>query len=97
MVNELAAEWKNPSQNVEPEILLERDRERRIVHVYVIWSKWAGVDRILRSEIVMDAAAQALPEDEVLNIIVAMGLTPDEADRSGIGGATSEFTSSQRP
>ena len=30
LVSELAAEWKNPSQNREPEILLERDRGRSV-------------------------------------------------------------------
>jgi hypothetical protein len=100
LVRELAAEWKSPSQNPEPEILLERDRGRRIVHVYVIWSKWSDVDRVLRSEAIMDAAAQALPAHEVLNIIVAMGLTPEESERSGIAGAparSAKSSSTRRP
>jgi len=84
LVKELVREWKSPSQSPEPVILFERDSKKKVVHVYVVWDKWRDTDRVARSEIIMDAAEQTLPADEVLNITIAMGLTPDEAHRFGI-------------
>ena len=84
LVTDLVREWKNPSQSPEPVILFERDSKKQVVHVYVVWGKWRHTDRVARSEIIMDAAEQVLPATEVLNITIAMGLTPDEAQRSGI-------------
>jgi hypothetical protein len=84
LVTELAREWKNPSQGPEPLILFERDPKKKVMHVYVVWDKWRNTDRVARSEIIMDAAERSLPADEVLNITIAMGLTPDEAQRFGI-------------
>jgi hypothetical protein len=85
LVGDLVREWKNPSESPEPVILFERDSKKLVVHVYVIWGAWRDTDRIARSEIIMDAAEQALAPDEVLNITIAMGLTPEEAKRLGIG------------
>jgi hypothetical protein len=83
-VDELAAEWIKPSRSDEPLILEERGRDKKIEHVYVVWSKWHQVDRVERSEIIMDAAEKKLAPDEALNITIAMGLTPDEARRMGL-------------
>ncbi|HTW93884.1 MAG TPA: hypothetical protein VMD30_03755 [Tepidisphaeraceae bacterium] len=85
LVKELAEEWsRKDSGNTEPKIFIERTRDGKLAHVYVIWSKWDGREWGERSEIVMDAAQKALPEQEVLNITIAMGVTPDEARRMGI-------------
>jgi len=84
LVRDLAAEWSRPAGAGEPVILEESDQKNRLVHVYVVWSRWSSVDRVERSEIIMDAAAMKLPQDQVLNITVAMGLTPEEADDSGL-------------
>ncbi len=82
LVNQLVAEWRSPnSAAAEPVILEERDRHGQVVHVYVVWSDWAHLNREQRGEVIMDAAEQVKPKDEVLNITIAMGLTPDEADR----------------
>jgi hypothetical protein len=85
LVQKLVAEWKSGnSLNPQPVILEERDRRSSLVHVYVIWDEWAAVDRVMRSEIIMDAAEKHLPANEVDNITIAMGLTADEAKRMGI-------------
>jgi hypothetical protein len=85
LVDDLDAEWGNPqSTNAEPVILIEPDRDGKPVHVYVVWNKWSHVDRVQRSEIIMDAAERRLPQPEVLNITIAMGLTPDEARAMGL-------------
>lgn len=82
LVDELAREWEQAqSDNVEPVILIESDKQGAPLHVYVVWSKWRDIERVQRSEIVMDAAQRALSPEQVGAIIFAMGLTPDEADR----------------
>lgn len=85
LVRALAAEWAKPDVAAnEPVINIERSPAGHLVHVYVVWSRWASVDRVERSEIVMEAATLALPPAEVNNITIAMGLTPDEAPLMGI-------------
>ena len=78
----LAAEWITPQpNNPEPVILEETVRGQGIAHVYVVWSEWADLDGVERSEIIMEAAEKKFSPDDVLNISIAMGLTPIEADR----------------
>jgi hypothetical protein len=87
LVDELYAEWTRPSPDaVEPVILEEAGRNKKLVHLYVIWSKWAHIDRIERSEIIIEAAEKKLPQNEWLEISIAMGLTPEEARQMGISG-----------
>lgn len=82
LVDELLAEWQNAhSTNQEPVILVEKARDGKPVHLYVIWSKWTAVERIVRSEIIMDAATKKLAPGDSQSITIAMGLTPNEADR----------------
>ncbi len=86
LVDELFGEWAHPNPAVnEPLILEEKDRGNKLVHVYVVWSKWAALDGIDRSDIIMEAAGKKLTQTDLLEITVAMGLTPDEAQRMGIG------------
>lgn len=86
LVNDLFSEWANPDPAAaEPVILEERDRSQKLVHLYVIWSRWADIDRIERSEIIMDAAEKKLGQAEAIEIMMAMGLTPNEARQMGIG------------
>jgi len=53
-------------------------------HLFVIWDRWGDLNQQDRSEIIMDAYAQTLSEDDVLQVTVAMGLTVKEAERMGI-------------
>jgi hypothetical protein len=86
LVRALAAEWQQPqSEAAEPTIAIQRDDFGRPIHVYVVWSQWAMVDRSERSEIIMDAASVALPAEDASTITIAMGLTPDEAAKMGLG------------
>jgi len=85
LVERLAEEWRSPDPAAtEPVILEEKDRSGDVVHVYVVWSDWANMDRVHRGEVIMDAAERILPLDAVLKITIAMGLTPEEADRFGL-------------
>lgn len=83
LTSRLAKEWTTPTNAAEPVILEESDRGG-VVHVYVVWGDWAQLTREQRGEIIMDAAERVKPRDQLLKITIAMGLTPDEADRFGI-------------
>src|SRR5258708_2782468 len=85
LVDELFAEWTTPNPKAsEPVILEEKGRNGKLVHLYVVWSKWAHTDRVERSEIIMDAAQKKLRPGDLLEITIAMGLTPDEAKQMGL-------------
>jgi hypothetical protein len=84
-VKRLAKEWQSTNSTAEePVILEEPNRQGQIEHVYVVWGDWAHLDRTLRGEIIMDAAEKVKPKADVVKITIAMGLTPDEADRFGL-------------
>jgi hypothetical protein len=85
LLSRLAAEWRSTNSKAkEPVILEEPNRRGEIEHVYVIWNDWAHLDRTTRGEIIMDAAEKVKPQADVARITIAMGLTPDEADRFGL-------------
>lgn len=83
LVRELLAEWSYPTANPEPVVLEQFGPDHKLVHVYVVWDKWRQLDGVERSEIIMEAAEKRAPR-EYLNVTIAMGLTPEEADRFGI-------------
>lgn len=85
LVGRLSDEWRAPNNAaLEPVILEESNSRGEITSVFVVWSDWANLDRVRRGEIIMDAAEKVKPVPEVLRITIAMGLTPDEADRFGL-------------
>jgi hypothetical protein len=85
LVARLAAEWQAPAAGTpEPVILEESNARGDVVHVYVVWSDWAHLNRERRGEVIMDAAEKVKQLDEVLKITLAMGLTPTEADQFGL-------------
>ena len=51
---------------------------------YVVWKQWGMISQQDRSELIMDACEQVKGPDWSLKVVVAMGLTPDEAQRMGI-------------
>lgn len=79
----LAREIAHP-QEVEPEPVLVEDASRRGLKLYVIWSRWSEFDPRERSEIITDAYTRAKGAPALPHLIVAMGLTPGEAQRMGI-------------
>jgi hypothetical protein len=85
LVGELYSEWAHPDPNAtEPIILEEHGERKKLKNLYVIWSKWADLDHVERGEIIMDAAQRKLPPGDVIEISIAMGLTPQEAVHMGI-------------
>jgi hypothetical protein len=82
LVDQLTAEWSSPTQSAAaPVILEETDASGNVVHVYVVWDEWAHLDRTVRGEAIMEAAKRVKSSSEVLDITIALGVTPEEADR----------------
>ena len=88
----LRAEWVQPTPGaMEPLILVDTDRRRGdSKRLYVVWSEWGGLSQRERSEAIMDAYEAARGPQEALQVMVAMGLTPDEARRMGLEYETVE-------
>src|SRR5579884_2324228 len=85
LLRRLVGEWEHPDPTAtQPVIVEERDGPGQPVHVYVIWDDWADLPAAERSEIVLDAFSQRYGRDASLDVTVAMGLTPAEADRLGL-------------
>jgi hypothetical protein len=80
----LAKEWRKNTQDAQPVILIEKTGPYRSLHIYVVWDKWEGVSQIERSEIIMDAYERIHDLETALEVTLAMGLTPEEADSMGI-------------
>ena len=91
--NELARllmdEWVHPKNEGQPLIVLEGGKGQP-QHIYVIWDQWQGLDQRQRSEIIMDVVENLSGEHTFQDpslVTVAMGLTPEEAERMGIDAA----------
>lgn len=81
----LIAEWQQPVPgSKQPVIIEEATGQNQPVHLFVIWDDWESLGSIERSEMIMDAYEQLRGRAGALNVTVAMGLTPVEAERLGI-------------
>jgi len=81
----LVEEWKDTSSTAaQPIILEEGGTTTQPLHLYVVWDEWDPLPQIERSEIIMDAYEETHNPNAAINVTVAMGLTPREADRLGI-------------
>ncbi len=82
----LIAEWREEAAQAgaAPEIVEETNAAQKLVHVYVIWDDWADIDAQTRSEMIVDALQEVRGTAAVLDLSIAMGLTPAEAKRIGI-------------
>ncbi len=85
--DDLVQEWLHPqSDGSEPVIIEDVDTSRSgdLIRLYVIWSRWVGLDEIERSEVIAGACERTRGRDYVLRVISAEGYTPEEAERAGI-------------
>lgn len=88
LAGELALELKKAAETGPPDapvIIEEGVRPGHLLHVTVLWDKWKDLDPEDRGRVIMDAYQEARGEKEALNIVVAMGLTHEEAERLGVG------------
>jgi hypothetical protein len=67
-----------------PVIIEEQMRNSDRLQVYVKWEKWAGVREDHRGAAILDAFEKALGQEYARRIIIAMGVTPEEAEDLGI-------------
>jgi hypothetical protein len=80
----LIDEWSGrhpPGPDPLPDILEEKDRRGRIVHVKVTWDEWSDLDAQTRSELIVDAFLTLKGEQAITDLALAMGLTTAEAAR----------------
>lgn len=85
--DDLVQEWLHPqSSAIEPIIIEDLDKgyEDDLITLYVIWSRWADLNEIERSEVIAGACERARGRGYVLRVTSASGLTPEEAERMGI-------------
>lgn len=54
------------------------------LEVYVVWDDWAGVSEEHRTSAILEAYRQAADPTKVNRIVIALGLTPDEAMNLGV-------------
>lgn len=81
----LIREWEAPGEVGEPLIIQEAAALNEPPrHIYVVWSAWEQLSPLERSRIIMNAAEAIGSIDYSLHVTVAMGLTPQEAERIGI-------------
>ncbi len=83
---ELLAELQHPKASGEPDVIIEGDPKRGI-HLFVIWSRWVGLEQVVRSRIIFDAYEEWKGVAASMSITVSMGLTPDEAKSMGFTAA----------
>jgi hypothetical protein len=87
LLDRLVTEWQSTNSNAEqPLILEERDAPDHYTHAYVIWDDWSHLDKLVRSELVLEAFERRYGQAEALRVTVAMGLTSAEAKALGLHG-----------
>lgn len=88
MLARLTQEWERPDPNATEPIIIETSNSLRPqqtpTQLYVIWSEWRDLMPRRRSEMMMDAYIATRGRSSALNVTLAMGLTPQEADNLGI-------------
>ena len=53
------------------------------LEVYVIWTDWSGVREEHRTAAILDAYERTKP-DQARKVVIALGVTPDEAKELGV-------------
>ena len=67
-----------------PVIIEEQMRNSDRLQVYVKWARWSGIREDHRTAAILDAYEQELGRDYAGRIVIALGLTQDEARDLGI-------------
>ena len=69
-----------------PMVLIADERAGGAKHLYVVWDEpeWAGLDRLRRSEMALDAYEEFAGLDAALKVTQSWGLTTEEAADYGI-------------
>lgn len=81
--SELEGELRHAKDEGEPLIIIDRPNSST-THLFVVWSKFAELEQIVRSRLILDAYEAVRGQGEALKVTVSMGLTRVEAERMGI-------------
>ncbi len=80
----LEQEWKKPGESTEPILIEQPSGAEGYIRLYVLWAKWQSIPQQQRSRIIMESYKKTHSLDDLLNVTIAMGLTPDEAREMGL-------------
>lgn len=84
----LRREWSHPQDAPDSPVIIETTDKLRPqqtpTHLYVIWDAWRDLAQRERSEMMMEVYEDVRGRPFALNVTVAMGLTPQEAERLNI-------------
>jgi hypothetical protein len=95
LVHAIAAELKNPEpvtlakevlglRYEKPYIIEGTFRHSDRLEVWVVWTRWAGVREEHRTAAILDAYEEAFGQGKSKQVVVAIGVTPEEAKNLGI-------------
>ena len=94
--DDLVKEWLHPQRDLAEPVIIEDLNQisdyDEIIRLYVIWTRWIGLDEVERSEVIASACERARGRNYVLRVTSAVGLTPEEADSAGVEYAPLETT-----
>ncbi len=82
----LIQEWLHPQEGASEPIIIEETAQYYddLLHFYVIWSEWSQMPQRDRSQVILRAYKESHPNEDGKRVSIAMGLTPEEAQRMGI-------------
>jgi hypothetical protein len=69
-----------------PVIIEEQLPRSNRLRVYVKWARWSGIREDHRTAAILDAYERNLGPEYAKRIVIALGLTPDEANELGVQG-----------
>ena len=79
----LVEEWLTPHDEPGEPMIIEESPSRgaRTNHIYVVWNEWENLTPFERSKIILQAYEKYRGHELALDVTLAMGLTPTEADK----------------
>jgi hypothetical protein len=86
LISALSQELGITTEPLRPDapLIIEEEGKFGFRHVTVVWSLWEGVREEERGYVIMEAYGRTYDPAELLKITLAVGLTPDEADKLGL-------------
>lgn len=95
LVRAISEEFRNPQgpglsqlamepRFARPHIIEGTIRNTDRLEVFVVWSGWSGVPEEHRTAAILDAYKRAPGPSKAQRVVIALGVTPDEARELGI-------------
>jgi hypothetical protein len=82
----LLHEWRAQQEGTGEPLIIEESPLRGELpnHLYVVWSRWGDLTPLERSRLILQAYERYKGREITSRVTLAMGLTPDEAEKIGI-------------